>query len=107
LFEPDRHDETLFFTNVFRYSGRRRLSEHAYQQTRRDLLEHSTALGRLLQPHGLQLDLDRLRERRRTFAAAGRERTAHARRMTTDLRGALNRLERLLERPERRANRRS
>ena len=107
LFEPDRHDETLFFTNVFRYSGRRRLAEHAYQQTRRDLLAHSTALGRLLRPHGLQLDLDRLRARRRTFAAAGRERTAHARRMTTDLRGALTRLERLLEPPEGRASRRS
>ena len=38
LLEPDRHDERLFFANVFRYAGRLSLADHAYQRTRRDLL---------------------------------------------------------------------
>jgi NTE family protein len=100
LFEPDRHDETLFFTNVFRYSGRRRLAEHAYQQTRRDLVEQAAALRRVLRPHGLELDFERLRDRRRTFDTSARERALHVREMTTRLRGALGRLERLLARSE-------
>jgi predicted acylesterase/phospholipase RssA len=100
LFEPDRHDETLFFTNVFRYSGRRRLAEHAYQQTRRDLDDQAATLAGVLRPHGLELDLERLRDRRRTLATAARERAVHAREMTTRLRGALSRLERLLARSE-------
>lgn len=104
LFEPDRHDETLFFTNVFRYSGRRQLAEHAYQQTRRDLDGKAAALARVLRPHGLELDLERLRDRHRTFATAARERAVHTRELTTRLRGALSRLERLLARSEARAS---
>ena len=107
LFEPDRDDETLFFTNVFRYSGRRRLAEHAYQQTRRDLDAQAGALARVLRAHGLELDLERLRDRHRTFATAARERSVAAREMTVRLRGALSRLERLLARSEARASLRS
>src|SRR6185312_16596671 len=53
LLEPDRGDERLFFTNVFRYTGRHRLVEHAYQCTRCDLLAHADALGPLLERRGL------------------------------------------------------
>ncbi len=44
LFEPDRGDEQLFFQNVFRYADRRRLAEHSYQRTRRDLLRQADGL---------------------------------------------------------------
>jgi predicted acylesterase/phospholipase RssA len=67
LFEPDRDDELMFFTNVFRYAERRRLANHAYQQTRRDLLLHAAALAPLLQRHSIALRFDRLTDAKRTF----------------------------------------
>jgi predicted acylesterase/phospholipase RssA len=96
LFEPDRHDETFFFTNVFRYSGRRKLVEHAYQKTRRDLLANAPELGRLLRRRNLDLDLDILRNRRRTFETAARARTRRARQVVKRLQNALGRLDRLI-----------
>ena len=97
LLEPDRHDETLFFTNVFRYSGRRKLVEHAYQKTRRDLLDQARELGPLLRRRNLELDTDILRRKGRTFASAAHERAAHARRVVRRLRKALGRLDGLLQ----------
>lgn len=97
LLEPDRHDEILVFTNVFRYSDRRKLVEHAYQKTRRDLLAQAPELGRLLRRRNLDLDTDILRNRSRTFASAARERALRARRVTRRLENALNRLDRLVE----------
>jgi predicted acylesterase/phospholipase RssA len=67
LFEPDRDDDVMFFTNVFRYGERRRLANHAYQQTRRDLLLHADALAPLLERHAVSLRFDRLNDSRRTF----------------------------------------
>ncbi len=102
LLEPDRHDETLFFTNVFRYSGRHRLVEHAYQQTRRDLLAQAPALSRLLERRGLNLNIEVLRNRQRTFESAARKRTARARGVVRRLGKALSRLDRMIqaERPQ-------
>ena len=59
LFEPDRGDSDLFFQNVFRYADRRRLAEHAYQCTRRDLLREAPRLQKLLQRHGITLRVER------------------------------------------------
>jgi len=67
LFEPDRDDEVMFFTNVFRYAERRRLANHAYQQTRRDLLQHADALAPLLARHDVSLRFERLTDDERTF----------------------------------------
>lgn len=69
LFEPDRDDDVMFFTNVFRYTERRRLANHAYQQTRRDLLAHADTLTPLLQRHGVSLRFDRLTDAARTVDA--------------------------------------
>jgi hypothetical protein len=69
LFEPDRDDDVMFSTNVFRYAERRRLADHAYQQTRRDLLAHADALTPLLQRHGISLRFDRLTDSARTVDA--------------------------------------
>ena len=96
LLEPDRHDERLFFANVFRYTGRSRLVEHAYQRTRHDLLSQADRLSRVLGRHGLTLNRQRLRDRRRTFATAGQERTVRVRRTAKRLDHALHRLEALL-----------
>jgi NTE family protein len=93
LLEPERNDERIFFTNVFRYTGRHRLVEHAYQCTRRDLLAHADKLAPLLEKQGLQLNEKRLSDRRRTFASAAKERTARARQATRTLSAALRRLD--------------
>ncbi len=96
LLEPDRDDERLFFANVFRYSGRDGLADHAYQRTRRDLLSQADELTALLARRGLSLDLKRLREKHRSFSTAAEERAQHARQATDRLARALDRLERSL-----------
>ena len=96
LIEPDRHDETLFFTNVFGYAGRRQLTDHAYQCARRDLLAQADRLVPVLRRHGLDLDTQRLRDRRRRFSTAVRQRSLDARRAAGRLGCALDRLETLL-----------
>ncbi len=98
LLEPDRHDERLFFVNVFRYAERRRLVDYAYQRARRDLLAQSEALAAVLKRHGLHLNTDVLRERSRTFATAAAELRRRARHATQRLDHALGQLEGMLAR---------
>jgi predicted acylesterase/phospholipase RssA len=91
LLEPDRDDEVMFFTNVFRYAERRRLANHAYQQTRRDLLLHADALAPLFERHAIALRFDRLTDAKRTFdtcVAGARMGTV----TTSDLNNTLDRL---------------
>jgi predicted acylesterase/phospholipase RssA len=58
LFEPNRHDAEMFFTNMFSYASRRRLAEHAYQKTRKELFARRHALAPVLARHGVGLRLD-------------------------------------------------
>jgi NTE family protein len=69
LVEPNRNDEKMFFTNVFSYSSRTKLIEHAYQTTRAELLASAEPLNHLLVPYGLSLNLDRLTNAQ-TFAGS-------------------------------------
>jgi hypothetical protein len=96
LLEPDRNDERMFFANVFRFSGRRSLVEHAYQRVRADLLAHAPALSRVLRRHGLRLNTAVLRDRRRTFSTAAVERRERAGRASERLGESLDLLEGLL-----------
>jgi len=96
LFEPDRGDEHLFFQNVFRYADRKKLAEHAYQRTRRDLLAQAAGLERILARHGLVLRQDVLRDSKRTFAIAVRERRRRQQPVTGSLHRTLDRLETVL-----------
>jgi predicted acylesterase/phospholipase RssA len=96
LLQPDRTDARLFFTNVFRYSGRRSLVDHAYQRTRRDLLAQAGELSAVLAKRGLELDLARLRDPRRMFSTAASERSLRSRRVVPRLRETLGRLEKVL-----------
>ena len=93
LFEPDRGDDELFFKNPFRYIERRRLTEHAYQRTRRDLLANADALRRILSRRGIRLRTDRLEDPSRTFDAAVRERRRRLQPLSGTLHRALDRLE--------------
>ena len=65
LFEPGAADADMFFTNAFSYASRRRLCEHAYQQTRAELWQRRDTLKPILARHGITLDLEVLQERSR------------------------------------------
>lgn len=96
LLEPDRGDRRMFFSNVFRYADRRRLVDHAYQSTRRDLRRHARQLAPVLARHGLALDRRALADPSRSFhAALDRQRRAD-REVGGTLTATLDRLERLL-----------
>jgi hypothetical protein len=85
LFEPDRQDAEMFVTNIFSYANRRRLAEHAYQRTRRELFERRHAIAPILARHGIELDLEALTDSERRLVRAARRhsrpstamRTAH------------------------------
>ncbi|OQW91102.1 MAG: patatin [Beggiatoa sp. IS2] len=65
LFEPNRDDAEMFFTNVFSYASRHRLCEHAYQTTRRELLARSDQLETILARHNIKLRVDILQDKTR------------------------------------------
>jgi predicted acylesterase/phospholipase RssA len=67
LLEPDHRDPEMFLANLFSYSQRRRLAEHAYQRTRADLRSRRSELRRMLSRHGLSLHEDMLDDASRTL----------------------------------------
>ena len=69
LFEPSPADGEMFFTNVFSYRDRRRLCEHAFQHTRRDLWQRRHELAPILAKHGFELNLKALADPDRTLLA--------------------------------------
>lgn len=68
LFEPARDDPEMFFTNIFSYSDRRRLCEHAYQRTREDLRRRADELEPVLARHGVSIDRDVLADASRRLS---------------------------------------
>ncbi len=57
VLEPDEDDAEMFFTNVFSYSSRHQVCEHAFQNTLRDLKNRADELAPMLAKHGLILNL--------------------------------------------------
>jgi NTE family protein len=74
LFQPNRSDADMFFTNLFSYSGRHRLCEHAYQKMRRELWERRHELAPRLARHGISIDAAVLRDEKRTLVRSLRRR---------------------------------
>ena len=66
LMEPRRDDYELFFTNVFSFSHRKAICEHAYDCARTQLLRRRRELEPILERHGLSLRVDVLEDRERT-----------------------------------------
>jgi hypothetical protein len=64
----------MFFTNLFSYSGRHRLCEHAYQKMRRELWERRHELAPTLARHGITIDAAVLRDETRTLVRSLRRR---------------------------------
>ncbi|OHC70134.1 MAG: patatin [Rhodocyclales bacterium RIFCSPLOWO2_02_FULL_63_24] len=68
LFEPHRDDADMFFTNMFSYGDRKRLSEQAYRKTREELLRRYDELAPKLARHGVAINRAVLVEPHRSLA---------------------------------------
>lgn len=97
LIEPNRNDETMFFTNIFSYASRTSLCEHAYQTTRQELYQRRDDLERFLKPYGLSLNHELLAQENRTLAdSLGGNKPGHAP-VSRSLHRALDRLRHTLD----------
>jgi hypothetical protein len=76
LFEPHASDADIFYSNIFSYSNRKRLAEHAYQRTRSQLFARRHELAPILERHGVGLRIDVLADTERTLVSAVRRRRA-------------------------------
>lgn len=70
LLEPDRDDSRMFFTNIFSYSSRLQICQHAYEMTRADLRAQARSLRPILRRHGISLNMKSLNDRQRHFSEA-------------------------------------
>jgi NTE family protein len=55
VFEPNEDDGEMFFTNIFSYSSRQRVCQHAYRSTLADLRRRRDELSPIMLRHGLRL----------------------------------------------------
>lgn len=95
LLEPDPRDPELFAANPFSYGQRRRLAEHAYQETLAWLRERQEPLAATLGRHGIVLRREVLADTHRVLLEVPRrQRLAPA---LARLHGVLDDLERALE----------
>ncbi len=99
LIEPNRNDEKMFFTNVFSYSSRSALAEHAYQTTRAEILKRSETLDAFLAPFGLKTNHRSLSEPRTLEGSLALEPFYRAP-VANNLARTLERLDRELEQRE-------
>lgn len=58
LLEPQRDDYRMFFTNIFSFSSRRDLADHAYRRTREELRQRYDELTPILDRHGVTMSLE-------------------------------------------------
>jgi len=68
LFEPKRDDADMFFTNMFSYADRKRLSEQAYRNTREELVQRYDELAPKLARHGVSINRAVLADPHRSLA---------------------------------------
>jgi len=68
LFEPKRDDADMFFTNMFSYADRKRLTEQAYRKTRDELLRRYEELAPKLARHGVSINRAALTDPHRSLA---------------------------------------
>jgi len=96
LLEPKRDDYTMFFRNIFSFRSRQEVCEHAYRNTRKELLTRFDELEPLLAKHGITLNREILEEKdRHLWDHIGLESAAQAATpaVVKDLDSALSQLE--------------
>lgn len=69
VFEPNAGDRELFYTNVFSFAARRRISQLAYRNTLADLRKRRDELAPVLARHGIGLRADVIADRPRSIIA--------------------------------------
>lgn len=69
VFEPNAADRELFYTNIFSFSARRRISQLAYRNTLDDLRKRRAQLEPVLARHGIHLREDVIADRPRSIVA--------------------------------------
>ncbi len=62
VFEPRRDDYNMFFSNIFSFSKRKAVVEHAYKSTRIKLWHNRHRIGPILDRHGIALRTDVLED---------------------------------------------
>ncbi len=67
VFEPNAGDMNMFFANVFSFSNRLKVCEHAYQTTRAELRARRDVLEPVLARHGIGMRMDVLEDETRHF----------------------------------------
>lgn len=104
LVEPDLSDHRMFFSNIFSFSNRRDVCEHAYASTLRYLRENTGEVGAKLEKHGLRLRHEVLNDPRRVlFAEDEFDAPPKANGVVGEIRNVLDRLGDVLDRIERNA----
>jgi NTE family protein len=94
VLEPSKGDVDLFFSNVFSYASRRRVAEHAYQHTRKRLLEKIDVLAPLFETYGIRMNERGLRDaKRKLLPTAKKMQRGATGTATTKLIAALDQLE--------------
>lgn len=101
LIQPDFEDRQVFFSNLFSFSNRRAVCEHAYQATRQYLRARRDEIQPKLERHGLKLCTEVLEdEERRLFDGSLPQRRSRAKngKGLDTLDEALDRLDGLVDR---------
>jgi len=96
LVEPNRNDERMFFTNMFSYSSRSDLAEHAYRTTRAELLARADELDKFLAPYDMVPNREALASTR-TLKQSLRAEPPYLAPLGNNLARSLDRLDRVLE----------
>ncbi len=101
LFEPPSDDYKMFFTNVFAFSSRVLILDHAYRAMRRQLLEREDSLAPALGRRGMRLRVEALADAERSvWDSVGWQKDRAPS-------GVLNRLSATLDRLEREVDQRA
>jgi NTE family protein len=98
LVEPELTDHRMFFSNIFSFSNRREVCEHAYARTLAHLRDHTGELGAKLEKHGLRLRPEVLDDERRVLFGEDAPEARTVRGVTGEIRDALDRLGAVLDR---------
>jgi predicted acylesterase/phospholipase RssA len=101
LFEPSPDDAEMFFANVFSYANRRRVCDHAYQHTIRELARRAAKLRPVLARHGVGLHAHVLRQEHPHVRTSAALRAASGAGLTARLGTSLHQLDAWLHRETR------
>jgi predicted acylesterase/phospholipase RssA len=103
LFEPERSEYGLFFSNIFSFTSRREVCQTGYAATRRDLWRRRSVLAPMLKRHGLRLRTELLEQPEQCiWTGVGITRKGRSMPVTDRLSMALERLEAVREPVQRR-----